>query len=119
MSRALPPLLSVTVGATLWALTACSPPPQTPQTQANAAVVAACRERADSRADVQERDRIYRPISGVNTPSSAGYAPGDQDRVLAADYAHGQFVSSCVRNVGTGAERSTGTPSEPPPPPQR
>ena len=58
------------------ALGACSfgGPPLHGQERANAATVAACRQRAEEVYDIQHRADIYRPPPAINTPSSGQYA---------------------------------------------
>jgi len=87
------------------ALSACSAPPSS-QSRANAETVAACRQRAEDVYNQQNRGDIYSPASSVNTPFSSNYVPGITDRGLSQLYAHDKMVSDCVRNTGTGAERS-------------
>jgi hypothetical protein len=84
------------------------------ETHADAATQAACRQRADQIYNQQNRGDIYRPLEAVNTPSSAGYAPGATDRGLSELFARDQTIRDCVRNTGTGAERSEEPPSGPP-----
>jgi hypothetical protein len=88
------------------ALSACSAPPPSSQSRANAETVAACRQRAEDVYNQQNRGDIYSPASSVNTPFSSNYVPGITDRGLSQLYAHDKMVSDCVRNTGTGAERS-------------
>ena len=90
------------------ALAACSfgGPPQSGQARANAATVAACRQRAEQVYDIQHRADIYRPPPAINTPSSGSYAPGGStDRGLADLYARDRMISDCVRNTGTETDR--------------
>src|SRR4051794_13554942 len=110
----LPPaaLVVILIGAT--ALSACTPAPQSPQARANAETLAACRQRAEDVYRQQNRGDIYSPASSVNTPFSSNYVPGITDRGLSQIYAHDRMVSDCVRNTGTGAERSS-APKAPPP----
>jgi hypothetical protein len=122
MMHGVPSLSLVLLAPALLSLAACNPP-QTPQAQANAALVAACRQRADAVFTQQGRGEIYRPPPAVNTPFSAGFAPGVTNRGLSDQFAHDRFVNDCVRNTGTGEERSQAPaypeslPSPPPPPP--
>jgi hypothetical protein len=85
----------------------------TGETHADAATQAACRQRADEIYNQQNRGDIYRPPSQVNTPFSADYTPGISDRGLSDLYAHEKLVSDCVRNTGTGSDRSAEQPSSP------
>ncbi len=66
---------------------------------------AACRQRADQVYEQQNRGAIYSPQSGVNTPSSASYAPGVTDRGLADLFAHDTMIRDCVRNTGAETDR--------------
>jgi hypothetical protein len=100
------------IGAVL--LSGCSDPaPLSGQAQADASTQAACRQRAEAVYDQQNRGQIYSPsaASQVNSPFSANYNPVETDRGLSQLFAHDQLISDCVRNSGTGAERS-----QPPPP---
>jgi hypothetical protein len=120
MSRALPPLLALTVLALPgFVLAGCVAADRSGPLSANAATQAACRQRADEVYNQQNRGDIYRLPPQVNSPSSATYAPGATERGLSDLFARDKMINECVRNVGTGAERSTGTPPEPPRPPQR
>ena len=101
--RTLLPLAALAGAATL---SACSPAPQSPQARANAETLAACRQRAEEVYSQQNRGDIYSPASSVNTPFSSNYVPGITARGLPQLYAHDKMVSDCVRNTGTGAERS-------------
>ena len=89
------------------------------QAQADAQTRAACRQRAEQMDSQQNRAEIYSPPPTVNTPFSANYVPGLVDRGLSERYDHEKMISDCIRNTGTGAERS-GQPAPPPlPPPSR
>jgi hypothetical protein len=98
-------------------LAACALPgqePGSPQAQANAETAAACRQRADQEYNIRHRDTIYAPPSQVNTPFSADYAPGVDDRNLSELYEHDTMVSDCERNIGAEGNR---TPEQAPSPP--
>jgi hypothetical protein len=95
----------------LVALSACEAPPTGGQARADAATRTACEQRANQVYDQQNRGEIYSPQSQVNTPYSANYAPAGTDRGLSELFAHDRMVSDCVRNTGTGTDRS---PSAPP-----
>jgi hypothetical protein len=102
------------------ALSGCAGPPVSGQAEADAQTRAACRQRADQAYDQQNRAEIFSPASQVNTPFSANYVPR-VNRGLSDLFAHDQLVSDCVRNTGTGTDRTV--PAEPaapgaaPPPP--
>lgn len=91
-------------------LAACAgpggPPPGSAQAQANAETAAACRQRADAVYNMRHRDTIYAPPSSVNTPFSADYAPGVEDRGLSQLFERDSMVSDCVRNTGTESGRT-------------
>ncbi len=93
------------------ALSGCAAPPPSVQAQADAATRTACQDRAEEAYNQQGRGEIYSPQSQVNTPYSANYIPGMTDRSLSDLFAHDRMVSDCVRNTGTGADRSV--PSTP------
>jgi hypothetical protein len=112
MTRALPSLLFAAL-----ALAGCmagSGPG--PESHADAATMAACRQRADQIYNQQNRGDIYRQPDAINSPSSGSYAPGVSDRGLSELYAHDRAINDCVRNTGTGAERSESDNAAPPPP---
>jgi hypothetical protein len=97
----------------LIALSGCDAP-QGGQAQADAATRAACQQRANQAYDQQNRGEIYSSPANINTPYSANVVPGMSDRGLSDLFAHDRMVSDCVRNTGTGTERS---PAAPPPSP--
>jgi hypothetical protein len=98
-------LTGTLLGAT--ALSACDGGgPQTSQAQADTQTAAACRQRANEIYDRQNRGDIYAPNSSANSPFSANYNPDNPSRGLSQLYAHDTLVSNCVRNTGTGSERS-------------
>ena len=81
------------------------------ESQAPAATVAACRQRADQIDHQQNRAGIYAPAPGVNTPFSGNYAPGMSERGLSDLFAHDNAVRDCVRNTGTSSDREAAQPS--------
>ncbi|MDR3529918.1 MAG: hypothetical protein P4L90_05105 [Rhodopila sp.] len=88
------------------ALSACGRPPPSGQAQADAATRAACQQRAEEVYNQQNRGEIYSPAPAVNSPFSSNYVPGISNRGLSELFAHDRMVSDCIRNTGTGAERS-------------
>jgi hypothetical protein len=112
MSRpvALLPALFLSV---LLAVSGCEPPPpQTGQARADAATLAACRERSDAAYDRTHRDSIY-SINSRDSPFSANYTPGLVDRGLPQRYGYETMTRDCVRNTGTETNRSGAAPPEP------
>jgi hypothetical protein len=97
------------------ALSACQGPPTSGQARADAQTRAACRQRADQAYEQTNRGDIYSPPSPVNTPYSANYVPDSNERGLSDLFAHDQMINDCVRNTGTGTERTV--PDSPSPPP--
>jgi hypothetical protein len=98
----------------LLVVSGCDAPPRpSGQTQADAQTRLACQQRAEQAYDQQNRADIYSPQSSVNTPFSANYTPGVSDRGLSQLFVHDRMVSDCVRNTGTGAERSPPAPLPP------
>ena len=88
------------------ALAQCAPPPPpTGQAKADAATLAACRERADQVYDRNNRDAIY-TINNRDTPFSANYTPR-VDAGLSQRYGHENLIRDCVRNTGTETDRTT------------
>jgi hypothetical protein len=97
----------------LLAVTACeAPPPPTGQARADAATLAACRERSDAAYDRTHRDTIY-SISSRDAPYSANYTPGVVDRGLPQRYGYESMTRDCVRNTGAETNRSDTAPPEP------
>ncbi len=88
------------------ALSACDIAPPSGQAQADAATRSACQNRAEQAYEQQNRAEIYSPPATVNTPYSANYAPSQTDRGLSELFAHDRMVRDCVRNTGTGADRT-------------
>jgi hypothetical protein len=76
------------------------------QSLANAQTRAACRQRAEEVDMQQNRAQIYSPPPAVNTPYSANYLSDQPDRGLSDLYAHDKLVADCIRNTGTGADRT-------------
>jgi hypothetical protein len=101
--------------AALLALPGCMAEP-VHESHADAATEAACRRRADQVYEQQNRSDIYREPAPVNTPFSGNYTPGVSDRGLSDLFAHDRIISDCIRNTGTGAERSAPERIEPTPP---
>lgn len=99
-------------------LTACEGPPQTGQAQADAETRLACQNRAEQAYEQRNRAEIYSPPSPVNSPYSANYVPSVSDRGLSDLFVHDRMVSNCVRNTGTGSERSLPVATPPSPPAQ-
>jgi hypothetical protein len=98
------------------ALSACDRAPLSGQAQADAQTRVACQQRAEQAYDQQNRGEIYSPPSAVNTPYSANYNPDSTSRGLSDLFAHDRMVSDCVRNTGTGTERSVPDTTAPAPP---
>jgi hypothetical protein len=86
-------------------LPGCDRPPPTGQAQADAATRAACQERAEQADRQQNRAEIYSPPPTVNTPFSSNFTPVT-DRGLSDLFVHDRMISDCIRNTGTGAERT-------------
>jgi outer membrane biogenesis lipoprotein LolB len=106
--------LRILAALTAISLSACAgDAPQGGQAQADAATTAACRQRANEVYDRQNRAAIYSANSSSNAPFSANYTPDVSDRGLSQLFAHDKLVSDCVRNTGTGAERSQPPPNQP------
>jgi hypothetical protein len=89
--------------------------PQSPQAQANAATAAACRQRANEVFDRQNRGTIFSSNSSANAPFSANFTPDNTTRGLSSQFAHDRLVNDCIRNTGTGAERSQPQSGQPAP----
>jgi hypothetical protein len=99
-------------------LVACAGPQAgSHQAQADAQTAAACRQRADAVYNMRHRDTIYAPPSDVNTPFSANYGPGEEDRNLSNVFERDSMINDCERN--TGAEGDRTPPQNAPPPGSR
>jgi hypothetical protein len=83
-----------------------APAPLRGQAQADAATVAACRQRANQIYDQQNRGAIYSPQSQSNTPFSANWTPEVPNRGLSAQFGFDRSVNDCIRNTGTGTDRN-------------
>ena len=88
----------------LLALAACA---RTPRPMADAATIAACRERADqvyeqqNRADLSRRD-------DRDTPFASSYTSGITTRGLGARFERGQRIAECTGGLASGAGSSAG-----------
>ena len=103
----LAPLLLVMAG--------CQPPPApSSQTRADAATLAACRERADEVYNRQNRGTIY-TITNRDAPFSGSYIPAPVDSGLSQRYSHENRIRDCVRNTGTETSRAPTPESSTPP----
>jgi hypothetical protein len=95
------------------ALSACANgggAPSSGQALADSQTRQACRDRVNSAFEVRNRAQIYAPQSQVNTPYSGSYLPDQDDRGLSDQFEHDTMLSNCIRNTGTGEERSTPAP---------
>jgi hypothetical protein len=90
-------------------------PPGSAQAQTKAQTAAACRQRADQVYNTQHRDTIYAPPADVNTPFSASYAPGQDQRGLTQIFERDSIMSDCVRNTGANGDRTPEAQQGPPP----
>jgi hypothetical protein len=89
-----------------------APPPPVGQARADAATLAACRERADEIYDRTHRGTIY-SINGQNSPFSGGYLPAPVNQGLSDRFGRDSMVRDCVRNTGTETDRSATTAPAP------
>lgn len=75
----------------------------------DAAILAACRQRANEVYDRRNRAEIYAPQYGGNSPLSGTYTDVGVNRGLSAQFAFEQMVRDCVRTANiTGG--SAGAP---------
>ncbi|HEY1412743.1 MAG TPA: hypothetical protein VGF36_11420 [Rhodopila sp.] len=88
------------------ALAGCNGAPPYGQAQADAETRAACQQRAEQAYEQQNRAQIYSPPPTVNTPYSANYTPSIPNRGLSDLFVHDRSVSDCIRNTGTGGDRT-------------
>jgi hypothetical protein len=84
---------------------ACASAPQTQESRANQATIAACRERAEDVYVRQNRDLIYQNDTS-STPYSAGPNTGIPTHGLSSLYAHERVIDDCVRNTGSEEPRT-------------
>jgi hypothetical protein len=85
-----------------------------PEARADAAVREACRRQADVAYQRQNRDAIYTTGSGVNTPFSGNFVPGQTDRGLSAQFAQEQMIRDCIRSSGVAANANVAGPEPAP-----
>jgi len=104
IGRVVPMGVVVMIGAGV--LSACDVPPRTGQAEADAETRAACQARAEQAYTEQNRAQIFGPQSQVNTPFSANYDPDSYNRGLSDLFVHDRMVNDCIRNIGTGSDRS-------------
>jgi hypothetical protein len=89
------------------ALCGCeAPAPLRSQAQADAATVAACRQRANQIYDQQNRGAIFSQASQANMPFSANFTPEVPNRGLSAQFGFDRTLNDCVRNTGTDTTRT-------------
>ena len=83
---------------------------------ADAAILDACRQRANEIFDRQNRAEIFSTQQGTNIPLSGAYVGSSLTRGLSAQCGHDQLVRECVRtaNITSG---STEVPVQDTPPP--
>jgi hypothetical protein len=103
-------------------ITACTPHPPTPQSRANAAQQAACRQRADAEFLVQNPGTVYQSdafVSGARSaPFSGSGIGGNMTAGLPDRYTREQFYQNCLNGLGPApAPFPTAPPGAPPPPP--
>lgn len=106
-----PRLLALLCATVLCACSEGGGAPLTGQALADSQTRQACRDRVNAAFEVRDRAQIYGPQSQVNTPFSASYLPDVVDRGLSDQYDHDKMLSDCIRNTGTGAERSAPQPA--------
>jgi hypothetical protein len=84
----------------------------------DAAVLDACRKRANEIYDRQNRAEIYSPQSGVNSPLSGNYVDSSLTRGLSSRFGHDQLIRECIRtaNVSRGPADAPADAAPPPPP---
>lgn len=101
-------------------LPACERPlPTHGDARIDAAVLEACRQRANEVYDRQNRASIYAPQYAGNSPLSGAYTEPSVTRGLSAQFAHQQMIRDCVRTANLTTEKSDApveiSPSAPPP----
>jgi len=89
----------------LLALSACeAPPPSTGDAKTDAAILQACRERANAAYDRRNRAEIYSPQYGGASPLSGTYTDVGVNRDLSARFAFEQMVRDCVRTANVSGQ---------------
>ncbi len=82
----------------------------------DAAILAACRQRANEMYDRRNRAEIYAPQYGGNSPLSGTYTDVGVNRGLSSQFAFEQMVRDCVRTANvSNAPAAAGVPGSPPP----
>lgn len=90
-------------------LPACdTPTPSTGDAKTDAAVLQACRQRANEVYDRRNRAEIYAPQYGGNSPLSGTYTDVGVNRGLSAQFSFEQMVRDCVRQSNVTGERAIG-----------
>lgn len=82
--------------------------PSTGDAKTDAAVLAACRQRANEVYDRRNRAEIYAPQYGGNSPLSGTYTDVGINRGLSAQFSFEQMVRDCVRQSNVTGERAIG-----------
>jgi hypothetical protein len=117
MSRVIPVIGPAASLLALLALAGCAPP--TPQSHANAAQQAACRQRADEVFQIQNRGANYTAdayVSGTrDTPFSASGAAGDTSSGLPGRYNRETIYSDCINGLGAPVGARPEAPAPPAP----
>jgi len=91
-------------------LSACDrPTPSTGDAKTDAAILQACRQRANEVYDRRNRAEIYAPQYGGSSPLSGTYTDVGINRGLSAQFAFEQMVRDCVRSSNVTGERAIGT----------
>ena len=69
--------------------------------------VEACRQQANTAFNLQNRDEIYRDYEPYSPQSSIGLSQ-NPTRALSDSFSQQRMIQNCIRNTGTGAERTSG-----------
>ncbi len=83
----------------------------------DAAVLDACRKRANEIYDRQNRAEIYAPQSGVNSPLSGNYVDSSLTRGLSSRFGHDQLIRECIRTANVSRAPADGPADAATPPP--
>ncbi len=87
-------------------LAACTGGGATPESLTERTTIEACREQANTAFNMQNRDQIYREYQPFSPSSSIGLTQ-NPTQGLSDRFTLQRSIQNCIRNTGTGANRST------------
>ena len=100
----------------LAALAGCARPQSSAETSGDARALAACRARADSVYEQQNRGAVFTATDSRDSPKSGNYVSGVTTRGLGDRFGRDQMIDDCLRVSGAasgaasaGVDRSGGS----------